>query len=64
MKDTLYNLALDFERKRQYNKALSVLSHIADKDPKFKDIAEKMKVLKNAADGVVRPSAASRKRGR
>ena len=64
MKDTLYNLALDFERKRQYNKALSVLSHIADKDPKFKDIAEKMKVLKNAADGgVVRSLGGQQKEG-
>ncbi|MGQ0543897.1 MAG: CHASE2 domain-containing protein, partial [Betaproteobacteria bacterium] len=40
--DTLYNLALDFERKRQFNKAESVFRTIHDFDPKFKDVAEKV----------------------
>jgi predicted Ser/Thr protein kinase len=53
MKDTLYNLALDFERKRQYNKAVSVYGHISAQDPGFKDIKEKMDLLKKAADGAV-----------
>ena len=53
MKDTLYNLALDFERKRQYSKALSVLGHIAAKEPKFKDIEPKMAMLKQASEGAV-----------
>jgi serine/threonine protein kinase len=53
MKDTLYNLALDFERKRQYNKAVSVYGHISGKDPKFKDIKSKMEMLRKAADGAV-----------
>jgi serine/threonine-protein kinase len=53
MKDTLYNLALDFERKRQYNKAVSVYGHIFEKDPGFKDIKNKMELLKKAADGAV-----------
>ncbi|MFA6318207.1 MAG: CHASE2 domain-containing protein, partial [Elusimicrobiota bacterium] len=53
VKDALYNLALDFERKRQYAKAVSVMEHIAAKDPAYKDIAEKMKVLKAASEGAV-----------
>ncbi|HCC47329.1 MAG TPA: serine/threonine protein kinase [Elusimicrobia bacterium] len=53
MKDTLYNLALDFERKRQYNKAVAVYEHISNKDPEFKDIKGKIDVLKKAADGAV-----------
>ncbi|MBI3565090.1 MAG: CHASE2 domain-containing protein [Elusimicrobia bacterium] len=53
MKDTLYNLALDFERKRQFSKAAAVLDHIATKAPKYKDVPEKTKMLKAAADGAV-----------
>ncbi|MDE2293488.1 MAG: CHASE2 domain-containing protein, partial [Elusimicrobia bacterium] len=52
-KDTLYNLGLDFERKRQYAKAVQVYKHIESVDPKHKDIAEKMKTLSAAADGAV-----------
>ncbi|MDT8287567.1 MAG: serine/threonine-protein kinase, partial [Elusimicrobiales bacterium] len=53
MKDTLYNLALDFERKRQYNKAVAVYEHIANRDPEFKDIKNKIDMLRKAADGAV-----------
>ncbi|MCM2267645.1 MAG: serine/threonine-protein kinase [Elusimicrobiales bacterium] len=53
MKDTLYNLALDFERKRQYNKAVAVYEHVGNVDPEFKDIKSKVDVLKKAADGAV-----------
>jgi len=53
MKDTLYNLALDFERKRQYNKAVAIYEHISNKDPEFKDVKSKIDVLKKAADGAV-----------
>jgi len=51
MKDLLYNLSLDFERKRQYNKAIAVLEHIKKVDPKFKDIEEKIRTLKDASEG-------------
>lgn len=53
MKDTLYNLSLDFERKRQFSKAGAVLEHIAAKDPKYKDVVEKAKKLKEASEGAV-----------
>ena len=53
LKDTLYNLALDFERKQQFSKAAAVLDHIAAKDPKYKDIAAKAAMLKAASEGAV-----------
>ncbi len=53
MKDTLYNLALDFERKRQYNKAAAVYEHISARDPEFKDIRGKIDLLKQASNGAV-----------
>ncbi|MBI5208671.1 MAG: CHASE2 domain-containing protein [Elusimicrobia bacterium] len=53
MKETLYNLSLDYERKRQYSKAASVLEHVGAKDPAYKDIQEKIKVLKAAGEGAV-----------
>jgi serine/threonine-protein kinase len=40
--DLLYNLALDYERKRQFNKAGSVYSYINDFNPKFRDIGERL----------------------
>ncbi|VAW52319.1 Protein kinase [hydrothermal vent metagenome] len=36
--ELLYNLALDYERKRQFNKAKSVYDYMADFDAKFRDI--------------------------
>ncbi|MEK9145246.1 MAG: serine/threonine-protein kinase, partial [Elusimicrobiota bacterium] len=53
MLETLYNLGLDFERKRQYAKAVSVYKHIETSDAKYKDIQEKIKTLSAAAEGAV-----------
>ena len=53
MKDTLYNLALDFERKRQFNKAAAVYEHIGQTDSGYKDIISRIDTLKKAADGAV-----------
>jgi len=53
MKDVLYNLALDFERKRQFNKAVSVFDHIATKDKSFKDIKERSEKLRIAGETVI-----------
>ena len=39
--ELLYNLALDYERKRQFNKAKSVYDYMAEHDPKFRDIKER-----------------------
>ena len=40
--DLLYNLALDFERKRQHNKAGSVYLHMTEFDPNFRDLKQRM----------------------
>jgi serine/threonine-protein kinase len=63
VKDALYNLALDFERKRQFNKAVSVYEHISSKDAKFKDIAERIPKLKAAGETVIMGTAGLRKGG-
>ena len=36
--DLLYNLALDFERKRQFNKAVSVYQYVGEHNPEFRDV--------------------------
>jgi len=40
--EAMYNLALDFERKRQFNKATSVYQYMAKHDKKFRDIEARM----------------------
>jgi serine/threonine-protein kinase len=40
--EAMYNLALDFERKRQFNKATSVYQYMAKHDKKFRDIETRM----------------------
>jgi serine/threonine-protein kinase len=51
MKELLYNLGQDFERKRMPSKALSVYQHIATKDKGYKDIDARMKRLSAADSG-------------
>ena len=40
--DLLYNLALDFERRRQHNKAGAVYAHIAEFDANFRDLKQRI----------------------
>jgi serine/threonine-protein kinase len=40
--EAMYNLALDFERKRQFNKATSVYQYMAKHDKDFRDIETRM----------------------
>jgi serine/threonine-protein kinase len=63
MKDVLYGLALDFERKRQFNKAVQVFEHIATVDKKFKDIAERSQKLRIAGETVLLGGRAGLKAG-
>ena len=51
--DVLYNLALDFERKRQFNKAESVFRYIADHNPKFRDVSERLGRAKAMSETVM-----------
>ncbi|MBK8574855.1 MAG: CHASE2 domain-containing protein [Elusimicrobia bacterium] len=50
MKGVLYNLALDFERKRQFGKAGVVYDHVISADPDFKDVQERSKAAKQASE--------------
>ncbi|STR45681.1 CHASE2 domain-containing serine/threonine-protein kinase [Iodobacter fluviatilis] len=43
MMGVLYNLALDFERKRQFNKAEAVYQYMAGHNPKYRDLEAKLK---------------------
>ncbi len=49
----LYNLALDFERKRQFNKAEMVYQHMAAFDAGYKDLKTKLSRAKNLAETVI-----------
>ncbi|MFT5505517.1 MAG: CHASE2 domain-containing sensor protein [Gammaproteobacteria bacterium] len=40
--EAMYNLALDFERKRQFNKATSIYQYMSKHDKKFRDIENRM----------------------
>jgi len=51
--DPLYNLALDFERKRQFNKAESVFRYMADYNPKFRDLATRLNRAKAMSETVI-----------
>jgi len=50
MKDILYNLGLDYERKRQFNKAAAVYEYIEKHDAKFKDVSDRKTRLMQASE--------------
>jgi serine/threonine-protein kinase len=51
--DVLYNLGLDFERKRQFNKAESVFRYMADYNPKFRDLEQRLSQAKAMSETVI-----------
>ncbi len=51
--DNMYNLALDFERKRQFNKAQAVYEHMAAWNKDFKDLQSKLNRAKNLSETVI-----------
>ena len=53
MKEILYNLALDFERKRMINKAEAVYRQIMEKDEGFRDIRERVERLKKVGETII-----------
>jgi len=63
VKEELYNLGLDFERKRQFSKAASVYQHIASKLPKFKDIATRIPKLQAAGETIISGTAGLKRGG-
>jgi len=58
--ELLYNLALDFERKRQFNKAESVFRRMAEYKPKFRDLEARMAQSKALAETVILGPSAGR----
>ncbi len=51
--DNLYNLALDFESRRKYNKASAVYQYMAKHDPDFRDIKERSGRTKSMEETVM-----------
>jgi serine/threonine-protein kinase len=51
--DNLYNLSLDFERKRQFNKAQAVYEHMAGYNKDYKDLQSKLNRAKNLSETVI-----------
>jgi eukaryotic-like serine/threonine-protein kinase len=51
--DNLGNLALDFERKRQFNKAQAVYEHMATLNKDYKGLQEKLNRAKNLSETVI-----------
>ncbi len=58
--DVLYNLGLDFERKRQFNKAESVFKYMADYNRKFRDLEARMAQSKEMAETIILGGASGR----
>jgi serine/threonine-protein kinase len=52
IKDHLYNLALDFERKRQFNKSVSIYEHILTAGP-YRDAEEKKEKLTKVGETMI-----------
>lgn len=53
MMEVLYNLALDYERKRQFAKAGNVYQHIADADINFRDVKQRIERSKKMDETMV-----------
>jgi eukaryotic-like serine/threonine-protein kinase len=49
----LYSLGLDFERKRQFNKAQAVYEHMAAFNPNYKDLPSRLHRAKNLSETVI-----------
>ena len=51
--DAMYSLGLDFERKRQFNKAEAVFNYMASHQPDYKDLAQRISRSKQMAETVI-----------
>ena len=58
--ENIYNLALDFERKRQFNKAEAAFRYMADFNPKFRDLEQRMNRAKVMSETVMLGGAGTR----
>ncbi|MCA3042918.1 MAG: serine/threonine protein kinase, partial [Rhodocyclaceae bacterium] len=57
--ENIYSLALDFERRRQFNKAESAFIYINQHDPKFRDVAERMARARAMSETIILGGSAS-----
>lgn len=57
--ELLYNLALDYERKRQFNKAKSVYDYMSDHDASFRDIKDRSNRAQAMEETVILGGASS-----
>lgn len=62
--ENLYNLALDFERKRQFNKAESVFRYMHGFNPRFRDLEARLSRAKQLSETVILGGASSHPGGR
>ncbi len=53
VKDLLYNLGLDYERKRQFNKALAAYDMIVESDSDFKDLSQRIPKVKGVESTII-----------
>ncbi|HEY0721999.1 MAG TPA: serine/threonine-protein kinase [Gammaproteobacteria bacterium] len=51
--EELYQLGLDYERKRQFNRAEQVFAHIAQDNPRFRDVGERARINHEASERLV-----------
>jgi eukaryotic-like serine/threonine-protein kinase len=51
--ENMYSLALDFERRRQFNKAESAFMYIAKHDPNFRDVGERTARAKAMSETII-----------
>ena len=58
--ENLYSLALDFERKRQFNKAEAVFRYMSEFDPKFRDLETRLNRARQLSETVILGSGGSR----
>lgn len=59
--EVLYNLGLDFERKRQFNKAESVFKYMSAFNPKFRDLQERLTQSHEMAETIILGGTTGRK---
>jgi eukaryotic-like serine/threonine-protein kinase len=51
--DGMYSLGLDFERKRQFNKAEAVFGYMSNHNPKYKDLAQRITRSKQMSETII-----------
>jgi len=64
MKDVIYNLGLDYERKRMYNKAVAVYEYIAKAGKDFRDLSERIPKLRSLISPMMMGSQEIRQDGK